>query len=793
MIQHPFIHEKIDIGSILLDHYEVKEAVSNGYICHHKDSDADYLLKPVAVNLDAQDVHELQENAENLSGTLIHKNIAHLHSTVKDEKTNVIFNIVQVVEGDKLSNWASKKRVDGILPVDVALPILRQIANALDYASHKNIHHPALKTASIVVTPQDEVMIHDYDLLVLPPSRLQQYMRASSELAWPVGYMSPEVCQSEPVTAASNQYTLAVIACELFTKHLPLENSNLDFLRQDIIEKRPARFPQFTNAQNDVLQKAFAKNPKERYASCSDFVDALATAATLQSSPVSTHEALKTFFSNRLNIILCLILAAFALLMFKISLDHIKATPIRAQDPQEISQLTSDKTVTIDKIAEEAKKAAEEARKAEEAKKAAEEARKAEEAKKAAEEAKRLEEERQKDLHRPRFYIPKYLYSKDIQHLPEIIDVARLEVLSQLNTDISQAATQDKWYRVKELAIQMQDYDQARAKHWRNIAEKQLAPSIHVTAWLDGKEVNATIQDKEKRMTPVLLTGLVYGANYSGELVYERNGEKFKGDIKFKVDWQNVKDYRVVLKSALPMHEIPLEGSDAIQLVEVEPGEFMMGEGNASDDELRHLVKLSHKFWMGRYEITQKQWQAVMGDNPSNFKNDDNPVERITWNEAMKFCEKLNEMAADAIPEGYKVSLPTEAQWEFAARGGKKTKYYPYSGSDIIDDIAWHSENSNARAQPVGMKFPNELNLYDMTGNVWEWCLDACAWENKVITDTYRDGVVDPVSMQGDLHIIRGGGWLSSPKNCRISNRLCCDTNFKIYNLGLRIVLVPKQ
>ena len=168
-------------------------------------------------------------------------------------------------------------------------------------------------------------------------------------------------------------------------------------------------------------------------------------------------------------------------------------------------------------------------------------------------------------------------------------------------------------------------------------------------------------------------------------------------------------------------------------------------------------------------------------------------VEGITWNEAMKFCEKLNEIVADALPEGYKVSLPTEAQWEFAARGGKHTKYYPYSGSDIIDDVAWHSENSNVRTQPVGLKFPNELGLYDMTGNVWEWCIDACEWENKVITDTYRDGVVDPVSTKGELHIIRGGGWLSSPKNCRISNRLCCDTNFKIYNLGLRIVLVPKK
>ena len=395
-------------------------------------------------------------------------------------------------------------------------------------------------------------------------------------------------------------------------------------------------------------------------------------------------------------------------------------------------------------------------------------------------------------MSRIRFYAPKYLFAKDIQLFPEIVDTARADSIDKLTNAIEQVAANKQWRRVKELAIQLKDYDQVRGDKWLETAEKQLGPSVYVTALLYGKEVSATLLNN-KKTTPVLLTGLVYGSTYSGELVYEHNGEQFRGDIKFKVDWRDEKPYRVVLKSALPMKEIPLEGADAIQLVEVEPGEFMMGEGNAADDELRHLVKLSDKFWMGRHEITQKQWKAVMGDNPSNFKNDDNPVERISWNEAMKFCEKLNKMAADAIPEGYQISLPTEAQWEYAARGGKKTKYYPYSGSDIIDDIAWHSENSNARTQPVGMKFPNELNLYDMTGNVWEWCLDACTWENKVITDTYRDGVVDPVSMQGDLHIIRGGGWLSSPKNCRISNRLCCDTNFKIYNLGLRIVLVPKK
>ena len=886
MIQLPFQLEKIDSGSILLEQYEVKEAVANGYVCHRRNYDADYLLKPIAANLDDLDAHELRQNAARLSENLIHQNIAHLLLAAKDEKTNVYFTVVQSSQGEKLNRWMDHKRENGSLSVTEVLPVLRQIASALDYANKKGFQHPALKPDCIVVTPQGEAMIYDFDLLALPSNQRQQYLSASTELDWSVGYMPPEICQGKPFTEAANQYTLAVIAYELFAGHLPFDNSNITILRQAIIDDKPASLPSFSAPQNAALLKALAKIPEERHASCEDFINALGAAR--QRRPASTPKATKTFFSDRLNIILCLILAVFALYVFKISLDQIKSNPVLPQNNEDVSQKTPAQTVAADKPVEEgkrleeahkaaevkkaeeekkrleearqaaeAKKAADEAkrqeeerkaaeakkaeeakrleeerkvaeakrtaekakrleleeekkvaeeakrleeeRKAAEAKKAAEEAkrlqeeRKVAEAKEAAEEAKRLEEERKKDLTRPHFYNPKYLFAKDIQHFQEIIDLARLEVLSQLDTAISQEAAQNQWHRVKELSIQMRAYDQARAIHWQNTAEKQLAPSVHVTAWLDGREVSATFQNKEKNMTPLHLTGLVSNVTYSGDLVYERNGEKFTGKINFKVDWKGEKEYRVILKSALPSLELPLKGAESIQLIEVEPGEFMMGEDNGSSDELRHLVKLTQKFWIGRHEITQKQWKAVMENNPSNFKNDDNPVEGITWNEAMKFCEKLNVMAAEAIPEGYKVSLPTEAQWEFAARGGKRTKYYPYSGSDVIDDVAWHSENSNVRTQPVGMKYPNELGLYDMTGNVWEWCLDYCEWENKVLTDTYRDGIVDPLSTKGELHIIRGGGWLSSPKNCRISNRLCCDTNFKIYNLGLRIVLIPKK
>ena len=847
MIQLPFIHEKIDNGSILLQQYEVKESVANGYICQRHDSPTDYLLKPLAANIDQQVVCDLQQEAAKISENLIHQNIAHLLIAANDEKRDVFFTVVQTVKGDNLNRWADSKRKNGALPVTTVLPVLRQIANALDYAGRKGFYHPALKPSCIIVTPQGEAMLHDFDLLALPSNRLQQYFAASPELDWPVGYMPPEVCQGKPLTSATNQYTLAVIAYELLSGHLPFDNPNITVLRQAIIDDKPVPLPQLSKTQNAALLKAIAKNPEERYESCEAFINALGTVD--QPASASEQKAIKTFFSSRLNIVLFLILAAFAFFMLKISFIQLKSipalpvkSPMETQEPQktheeakrseeerkaaeakrieeeriaaEAKKAAEAKRIEAERIAAEAKKAAEakrieeerkaaktkrieEERKAAEAKRIEEE-RKVAEAKKAAE-AKRIEEEckaeeaRREELLRPRFYAPKYLFAKDIQHFSEIVDMSRADLIDKLDKAINQAASQNQWHRVKELSMQLKVYDQTKASNWLNTAEKQLAPSVHVSAWLDGQEVSATILTKEKNKTPVHLTGLVPGANYSGDLVYERYGEKFMGKITFKVDWKGEKDYRVILKSTLPSVELPLEGAGSIQLVEVEPGEFMMGEDNGSKDELRHMVKLSRKFWMGRYEITQKQWKAVMENNPSNFKNDDNPVEGITWNEAMKFCEKLNAMVADALPEGYKVSLPTEAQWEFAARGGKLTKYYPYSGSDIIDDVAWHSENSNVRTQPVGLKFPNELGLYDMTGNVWEWCLDACEWENKVLTDTYRDGIVDPLSTKGELHIIRGGGWLSSPKHCRISNRLCCDTNFKIYNLGLRIVLVPKK
>jgi len=218
-----------------------------------------------------------------------------------------------------------------------------------------------------------------------------------------------------------------------------------------------------------------------------------------------------------------------------------------------------------------------------------------------------------------------------------------------------------------------------------------------------------------------------------------------------------------------------------LEMIKVEAGTFKAGS-----DESPREVKLTKDYFIGQTEVTQAQWKAVMGYNPSEFVGDDLPVVTISWNEAMQFCENLNRTGE--APKGWKFMLPTVIQWEYAACGGNKSKGYTYSGSNNIDEVAWYMNNSS-RTQPVGKKQANELGLYDMTGNVNEWCLDD--WKEK--RDEWK-AEFSRKNDRGGKRVIRGGCWNYADYDCH-TRRWDDNASYDYLpnNLGFRLALVPES
>jgi len=220
------------------------------------------------------------------------------------------------------------------------------------------------------------------------------------------------------------------------------------------------------------------------------------------------------------------------------------------------------------------------------------------------------------------------------------------------------------------------------------------------------------------------------------------------------------------------------------ELLYVKGGSFTMGctpeqNGDCNNDEKpTHSVTLDD-YYIGKFEVTQDLWTAVTGKNPSNKKGDNLPVENVSWNDAQDFIRQLNQMTGEHF------SLPTEAQWEYAARGGSKSKGYKFSGGNILGNVAWYADNSGSTPHQVGTKDPNELGLYDMSGNVWEWCYDL--YGNY--SSESQNNPTGPTS--GSVRVLRGGSWSYFAGLARVSYRLYGQPGSRFSGRGLRLVLVP--
>jgi formylglycine-generating enzyme required for sulfatase activity len=227
-----------------------------------------------------------------------------------------------------------------------------------------------------------------------------------------------------------------------------------------------------------------------------------------------------------------------------------------------------------------------------------------------------------------------------------------------------------------------------------------------------------------------------------------------------------------------------------MEFVLIPPGQLSyIGEKSTKSERYERVVTISKPFYLGKYEVTQEQWVAVMGEgsNPAEFKGRSNPVERVSWDDAQVFIQKLNQKEG-----GNKYRLPTEAEWEHAARAGTTTEYFFGDDPAALGQYAWFDKNSQGTTHPVGEKKPNPWGLYDIYGNVWEWMAD---WYEERKEDWFKAGAVtDPTGpASGSFRVNRGGSWYDSAEVCRPADRFIRTPDNRFNYLGFRLAFSPGQ
>lgn len=224
-----------------------------------------------------------------------------------------------------------------------------------------------------------------------------------------------------------------------------------------------------------------------------------------------------------------------------------------------------------------------------------------------------------------------------------------------------------------------------------------------------------------------------------------------------------------------------LTNSVGMKFTYIEPGEFVMGDSEGEFDEEPHRVTLTKPYYMGTFEVTNQQWQAVMGEVPSKMKKPEYPVERIDWEQATAFCRKLSDLPGEQ-QRGNTYRLPTEAEWEYACRAGSTSRWSFGDREEDFGEYGWFRGNSEGHSHPVGLKKPNQWGLYDMHGNIKEWCSDNYA----PFTDA---PTVDPDGVEKGPKVVRSGSWFTAPIACRSADRMAAGKTRRYAILGMRVVL----
>jgi len=347
--------------------------------------------------------------------------------------------------------------------------------------------------------------------------------------------------------------------------------------------------------------------------------------------------------------------------------------------------------------------------------------------------------------------------------------------LGEICVKITAYVTDEDMAKFKEKSVEIKNYCFSDP----SVPVGQIKDKARESAYMEiVKKFNPSLA----KITPKEAARLVHNFETKNEK-FDLNTGSYCMDVMASLIPFEIENYKLAMQTAASNstngeNKNYVDPVTGMEFVFVKGGCFDMGDSAGEDDEKPVHEVCVDDFYIGKYEVTQGQWKKIMGNKPSKFKGSQRPVEQVSWNDVQKFIEKLNRLS------GKKYRLPTEAEWEYACRGGTKSQGYKYCGSDNPDEVAWYDKNSNGATIAVGKKKPNELGIYDMSGNVWEWCQD---WYDKAYYNwSPKDNPQGPDDGSG--RVIRGGSWGNGPRSVRCANRDDSAPGHRGLDLGFRLV-----
>ena len=913
---------RFQVGDLIMNRYKVISELGQGgmgvvYKCFDETAGIEVALKalPPELSHNTLEMEDIKDNFQ-LVAKLVHQNIAISKNLEKDDLNGNYYLIMECCEGEDLRRWIRRKRKDGNLTLDEVLPIIRQVADALDYAHKQRVMHRDIKPGNIMINSDGDIKVLDFGLAAQIHTSMTRVSMAYHGTSGTGPYMAPEQWRGRAQGAPADQYALAVMTYEMLAGHLPFESTDPAVLQQAVLTQEAEAISGLSPKVWSAINRAMSKEPAERFESCSDF------ALALSGKKVKAAKKKSVVFPKWLSavIVLALLVAGGAgYYLFdkqqkeqqriaeedaakkrkieeqriaeeeaakkrkieeqldaensalKVELER-KISDIKAKnyDPahgfgdkirqmedfylqaqeSKLFRTANDKYKNSKELAdwillngEFRKEAQEYQSKIPDKRKEAEQYEPAIYAPEQYEKALEILKDAEKQYRECNFAEAKSKFEKAYNVFSETEKSAYNNKLKFFTASAQKAEKFAKWNELKVWAEKIRPlkdsladdfkrkaeagvikiaveeclvkarkakssedwqkvYDHSvaalqidnscqEAKNLKSEAENNLPPTLTVCAYVNGKVVPAVIKtlktEPDRQSEP---WKLAKGSEYEFEVTYKSGENEYYGKIPAFICAANGPHRKeVTLEKVVFNGTVTLANGVKLEMVKVEPGTFTMSarDGENNKSEVAHTKTLTRPFYIGKYEVTQEQYEAIVGKNPSRFKGAKLPVEQVTWYEAMSFCEQLNQYA----PQGWKFTLPTETQWEFAARGGNRSRGYKYSGSNNIDDVAWYDKNSNHKTHKVGGKSPNELGLYDMSGNVWEWCLDNCASKSNESQAEFSRSYSDS---DGSRRVSRGGGWLNYARTCRSAVRLpWYPDRRRAYNKGLRVALVRVQ